>query len=86
MTSKRYADALMIDNGACNPSGIAHAIIEACNEMRSEEGFAGTDALRHDPAIRLMVNQLSFLMGGKEISPVEHMKYVLLCEKLKGAK
>jgi hypothetical protein len=33
----------------------------------NEPGYAGTDALRRDPAIRLMVNQLSFLMGNGDM-------------------
>ena len=51
----RFGDALAIDEGACNPSGIAYAIINACAELRDEG--AGTDAITRDPAIRLMVNQ-----------------------------
>ena len=34
----RFRDALVIVNpGACNPSGIAHSIIEACREIRQHE-------------------------------------------------
>jgi hypothetical protein len=55
--AKRFADALLIvDPGACNPSGIAHAIIAACQEARDE----GED-VRTDPAIRLMVTQLAWI-------------------------
>ena len=55
--SKRFADALLIVNpGACNPSGIAYAIIDACKEAR-EEGVGTKD----DAAVRLMVTQLAWV-------------------------
>jgi hypothetical protein len=53
----RFRDALaIVDPGACNPSGIALSIVEACREIREHETSA-TKALCHDPAIRLMVYQ-----------------------------
>ena|SRR5215467_12525848 len=56
----RLRDALVIVNpGACNPSGIAHSIIEACREIRQHEAKGSTD----DPAIRLMVYQLASVCG-----------------------
>ena len=55
----RFRDALVIVNpGACNPSGIALSIIEACREIREHE-TRETKALCQDPAIRLMVYQLA---------------------------
>lgn len=54
---KRFANALLIvDPGACNPSGIAYAIAEACKEAR-DEGVSTKD----DPAVRLMVTQLAWV-------------------------
>src|SRR6266851_4202896 len=59
----RFRDALVIVNpGACNPSGCALSIVEACREMRQHEN-AGTRALCNDPAIRLMVYQLASICG-----------------------
>jgi hypothetical protein len=56
-TPKRFANALLIvDPGACNPSGIAYAIAEACREAR-DEGVSTKD----DPAVRLMVTQLAWV-------------------------
>jgi hypothetical protein len=53
----RFRDALVIVNpGACNPSGIAHSIIGACREIREHEPRAST---ADDPAVRLMVYQLA---------------------------
>ena len=57
MLGKRFNEALAIVNpGACNPSGIAHAIIDACREIREHEPNGKTD---DDAAIRLMVYQLA---------------------------
>jgi hypothetical protein len=57
----RFRDALVIVNpGACNPSGIAHSIIEACREIREHEPAASNT---RDPAIRLMVYQLASVCG-----------------------
>jgi len=53
----RFREALQIvDPGASNPSGIAHAIVAACAEVRREGGSTATD-----PAIRLMVTQLAWV-------------------------
>lgn len=58
MMSKRHADALYIQCGACNPSGIANSIVEACAEVRKEGG-----ATVDDGAVRLMAHQLASVMG-----------------------
>ena len=56
-SANRFREALQIvDPGASNPSGIAHAIVEACAEVRREGKSAKTD-----PAIRLMVTQLAWV-------------------------
>ena len=59
----RFRDALVIINpGACNPSGVALSIADACREMREHES-ADTKRLCQDPAIRLMLYQLAHLFG-----------------------
>lgn len=70
--SNRFRDALVIvDPGASNPSGIAHAIIAACTEVRDEGGSTQTD-----PAVRLMVTQLAWVCRAKlqhrRVRPVAH--------------
>jgi hypothetical protein len=56
-TPNRFRGALQIvDPGASNPSGIAHAIVAACAEVRREGGSTAKD-----PAIRLMVTQLAWV-------------------------
>lgn len=59
----RHTDALCIQEGACNPSGIAHSIVRACAEIRNEPSPTGTSQITNDPAIRLMVHQLAFICG-----------------------
>ena len=65
--AKRHRDALLIQAGACNPSGITHSIIEACQEIRAEPGYTGTAQITSDPAVRLMVHQLAFICRLHEI-------------------
>lgn len=66
--AKRHNDALAIACGAVNPSGIAHALIEACDEARAEPGYTGNQGLCDDPAIRLIVHQLTFLTNGHSLT------------------
>ena len=54
----RFRDALVIINpGACNPSGAALSIADACREMRDHEN-SDTKHICQDPAIRLMVSSI----------------------------
>ena len=63
----RYNQALDIEAGACNPSGIARTLVRAIAEFQASPEYAGTDSLRADPALRLMVHQLAFLMNTTEL-------------------
>ena len=59
----RFRNALVIINpGACNPSGVALSIADACREMHEHENV-DTKRICQDPAIRLMVYQLAHLFG-----------------------
>jgi hypothetical protein len=64
---KRWGNALSIQAGACNPSGIVHALLAAIQEMRDGPDYTGTDSVRQDPALRLIVHQLAYLMGIEEV-------------------
>ena len=75
--NKRHADALLIAAGACNPAGIARTLVAAIDEAMAEPTYTGTDALRADPALRLIVNQLQFLMGNGEMD----LDQCTLCEE-----
>lgn len=82
--AKRHKNAILINEGACNPSGIAHAILEACREIRAEPGYSGTDQMRRDPALRLMVNQLSLLLGNGEMPSLDWAECGRECRTLTG--
>ena len=56
----RYAEAIAVQD-ACNPSGVAHSLIEVFRQVRAEGG--DTDAQRSDPAVRLFVAKLADLCG-----------------------
>ena len=77
----RFRDALAIVNpGACNPSGIAQSIIDACREVREHEPKVG---IAQDPAIRLMVYQLAHLLGvaGAQYDVVHYMADEVACKE-----
>jgi hypothetical protein len=67
MKDDRYNNALAIQEGACNPSGILNSMLSACREIRDNPDHTGTDELRADPALRLMAHQLSYLLRVAEI-------------------
>lgn len=62
--SNRFQDALDIQAGACNISGIARALVAAADECRNSTPFVQPS---EDPAVRLIVHQLAFLTGFSEI-------------------
>jgi hypothetical protein len=79
----RFRDALVIINpGACNPSGVALSIADACREMREHENV-DTNRICQDPAIRLMVYQLAHLLGvaGAQYDVVHYMADEVACKE-----
>ena len=79
----RFRDALVIINpGACNPSGVALSIADACREIREHENL-GTKSICQDPAIRLMVHQLAHLFGvaGAQYDVVHYMADEAACKE-----
>lgn len=80
--AKRHRDALTITQGACNPSGIAVSILDACREIRAEPGHTGTAQITSDPAIRLMVHQLSFITRAYDLDDIgQYQNAIEACEK-----
>lgn len=59
----RFADALAIQQGASNPSGVARALVRAINACHGENVRTS-----EDPAVRLIVHQLAHLCGTWEIN------------------
>jgi hypothetical protein len=62
MPRNRHDNALLIQQGACNPAGIARSLVEACDECL-KEGVSQ----REDAAVRLIVHQLAHLMAVSQI-------------------
>jgi hypothetical protein len=60
MSGNRYDDALYINAGACNPKGVARALVEAIDQVCRERN--ATD-VRSDPAVQLILHQLCHLAG-----------------------
>jgi len=77
--SQRHIDALSIQEGACNPSAIARALVKACDEARADNKSVGDD-----PAVRLIVHQLTFLCGIDAINnePMLYHELTVACEEL----
>lgn len=80
--SRRHQEALSIQEGACNPSGIALSIVDACREFREE---ASIGRASEDPAIRLMVHQLAYICDSSAIdgNQGEYSRLIELCKAQK---
>ena len=78
----RHRDALMIvDPGACNPSGVALSLHNACRQVIAEGGDQRTD-----PAVRLIVTQLSYLTNSHaDLDTAEYGRLIEACRKKAGA-
>ena len=78
----RHREALhIVDPGACNPSGVALAVHNACRQAIAE----GADQ-RTDPAIRLMVTQLAFLTdGNSDLDLAEYQRLLAVCRERAAA-
>lgn len=54
----RFADALLIQQGASNPSGVTRTLVRAINACHRESILP-----REDPAVQLIVHQLAHICG-----------------------
>jgi len=79
----RFRDAIaIVDPGACNLSGIALSIAEACREIREHEPEnAATDLICQDAAIRLMTYQLGSLILGLQVDAPLYREDVAHCRR-----
>ena len=79
----RHRDALLIvDPGACNPSGVALSLFNACRQVIAEGGDQRTD-----PAVRLIVTQLSYLVNSHaDLDTGEYGKLIEACKARAGAR
>jgi transcription elongation factor Elf1 len=68
LVPRRFQDALAIQEGACNPAGIALSLHYACVECLHDNV-----SQREDPAVRLITHQLSYLMNVPEVDNTLHL-------------
>ena len=76
----RHRDALaIVEGGACNPSGITRTLRHACRQIIAEGGSQCAD-----PAVRLIVHQLAFLVNAYDIDPTEYGRLLDACRAKAG--
>lgn len=71
--NKRYRDAIDAQS-ACNPGALCRRLAEIQREMH--DAGLGTDAVRADPACRLIAYQIAFLFGNE--FGISHAEYTRL--------
>lgn len=59
----RFKNALIVQGGASNRRKVAAVLLEAIDEVRAENG-----STEEDPAIFLILHQLTFLLSGHDIA------------------
>ncbi|MGF6604366.1 hypothetical protein P3T23_009121 [Paraburkholderia sp. GAS448] len=62
----RHEEALNIQQGASNLSGIARSLVRAINQCHADK--LGSQQIRDDPAIRFFVHQMAFLCNVGELN------------------
>ena len=76
----RHRDALaIVEGGACNPSGITHTLSHALRQIIAEGASQCAD-----PAVRLIVHQLAFLVNADVIDPAEYGRLLAACRAKAG--
>jgi hypothetical protein len=76
--ARRFEDALEIQDGAINPVAIAKALVDACLEC-IDEGVSQCE----DPAVRLIVHQLSHIVDSRTVDTdfVTYSRLIRFCEE-----
>ena len=76
----RFQSAHLIQQGACNPAGVARALVKAIDEARAECG--DTDSICNDVACRLICHQLAFLFNLEfGYNSQDYSRDVAICEE-----
>ena len=60
--SKRNKNAVTAQQGACNPIPMIRALQDGVEEMKAEDPDHYFENVRNDPALRLIVHQLAYVM------------------------
>jgi hypothetical protein len=66
--SKRNQSAVIAQQGACNPIPLIRALQDGVEELKAEDPAEYFGKVRTDPALRLIVHQLAFLMNVGEFN------------------
>lgn len=77
--NKRNQNAVACQQGACNPIPIINALKEGLDELRAEN--ADTPTILGDPALRLIVHQLAWLMHTHQLDALGEV-YSQLCAQV----
>jgi hypothetical protein len=75
----RFSNALFIQEGACNPSGVVRTLVQAIDEARAEN--PDTDSVSRDPAVMLIVHQLAWIchIGEIDFDPSAYTRLMNAC-------
>lgn len=79
----RFADAIAIQQGACNPIAIVNSLKKGIDEVRGDR-LLPTQEILGDPALRLIVHQLAHLFQVNDEHQMiggEYNRLVSECEK-----
>lgn len=72
--TNRFKEAVLIIQGACNPSGIAHALVAAAKEIMDAGG--DTRDVASDPAMRLIGYQMSHVLQTSKLDDLAEFREV----------
>lgn len=61
--SKRNKNAVAAQQGACNPIPMIRALQDGVEEMKAEDPNYYFSKVRNDPALRLIVHQLAYILN-----------------------
>lgn len=77
--ANRFNNAVNIQAGACNPTGITLSLLDAMREVRDEG--ADTKGICSDPAVRAIAHQLAYLLNIAEMdnSGIEYANVMAQC-------
>jgi hypothetical protein len=78
--SKRNQNAIAAQQGACNPIPLIRALQDGVEEMKAEDPNGYFEKVRTDPALRLILHQLAYIMGNGSGLELPGTEYHRLCE------
>lgn len=79
--SKRNANAVCAQSGACNPIAVIRGLQQGVEELRAEQPDADHPTILQDPALRLIIHQLAYLFRVHDHT-LSSEEYGRLCHKV----